>query len=165
MPGTRTAGTVDGTPPFQRAAFSLMDSTEDVRTISIQLPPGATAAQIETIATQLQSLTNATLFKVEVIDVYGSAPDAGNALEEVHISVFDNVVILLKDQLNHSQNFFVPAPIADLQPTTGDTPVTAELLALGLALVTAMEMGTTDDWQTVSARYTERREKNQRTFM
>src|ERR1041384_1303111 len=160
MPGTRTAPAVDGTPPFQRATFSLIDSTEDIRSISIQLPPGATAAQIQAIATQLQDLTNASLYRVEVNAVYDSAPDPGNALEEVHISVFDNVVILLKDQLNHSLNFFVPAPVTDLQPADSDTPDTTELLALGIALTAALEQGTTDDWQNVSARYTERREKN-----
>lgn len=164
MPGTRTAPTVDGTPPFQRASYSLIDASEDVRTISIQLPVGATAAQIEAIGTQLQDLTNASLFQIEVNQVYGSQPDPGNALEAVHLSVFDNVVLLLKDQLNHSQNFFVPAPVTDLQPADSDTPVVSEILALGIALTAGLEQGTTDDWQLVSLRYTERREKNQRVF-
>lgn len=165
MPGTRTAPTVDGTPPFQYASYQFIDSTEDVRSVGVQLPPGATAAQIEAIGVQLQALSNASLFKITVQAVYGSTPDVGNALAAVHISVYDNVVVLFKDQLNHSQDIFVVAPIADLQPTDSDTPVPAELTALILAVTNGLEQGTTDDWQAVSARYTERREKNQRTYI
>lgn len=165
MPGTRTAGTVDGTPPFQRVSYSFVDASEDIRSIAIQLPPGSTAAQIEAIGAQLQLLTNASLFKIEVTASYASAPDAGNAIEELHESVFDNVAMLLKDQVNHSQNFFVPAPILDLVPADSDTPIGLELVALVLALTAALEQGTTDDWQAVSARYTERREKNQRVLI
>lgn len=165
MPGTSTAPTVDGTPPFQHVSFSFIDSSEDIRSIAIQLPPGATAAQIQAIANQLQSLSNASLFKVSVTASYSSIPDVGNAEPEVHMSVYDNVVVLFKDQLNHSQDIFIPAPTTDLQPTDTDTPDSAELLALGVAVTAALEQGTTDDWQPVSARYTERREKNQRTFI
>lgn len=165
MPGTRTAPTVDGTPPYQTASYQFIDSSEDVRSVSIQFPPGTTAAQIEAVAAQLQLLTNASLFKVDVRAVYGSTPDVGNALAEVHMSVYDNVVVLFKDQLNHSQDIFVVAPITDLQPTDSDTPVGTELLALTLAVTAGLEQGTTDDWQAVSARFTERREKNQRTYI
>lgn len=165
MPGTRTAPAVDGTPPFQQASYQFIDSTEDIRSITIQLPPGATAAQIEAIGTQLQAKSNASLYKIEVKAVYASTPDVGNALPEVHISVYDNVVVLFKDQLNHSQDIFVLAPITALQPDDSDTPVGTQLLALTLAVTAALEQGTTDDWQAVSARYTERREKNQRTFI
>lgn len=165
MPGDRTAPAVNGTPPFQRVSFSFVDASEDIRSIALQLPPGSTAAQIEAIATQLQALTNASLFKVEVTASYASSPDAGEALAELHESVYDNVAMLLKDQVNHSQNFFVPAPILDLVPADSDTPIGLELLALILALTAALEQGTTDDWQAVSARYTERREKNQRVLI
>lgn len=165
MPGTRTAPVVDGTPPYQYAGYKFIDSTEDVRTIGIQLPPGTTATQINAIGTQLQALSNASLFRIEVKQVYDSTPDVSQALAEVHISVFDNVVILYKDQLNHSLDLFVPAPITDLQPTDSDTPVGTELTALTLAVTAGLEQGTTDDWQAVSARFTERREKNQRTYI
>lgn len=165
MAGTRTAPTVDGTPPFQTASYSFIDASEDIRSVSIQLPPGSTAAQIEAIGNQLQLLSNASLYKVEVKAVYGSTPDVGNADAVVHMSVYDNVVVLFKDQLNHSQDIFVLAPITDLQPTDSDTPDGTELLALGIAVTNALEQGTTDDWQAVSARYTERREKNQRTYI
>jgi len=165
MPGTRTAGTVDGTPPFQRVSFAFIDATEDIRSVSIQVAAGATAAQINAIANQLQLHSNASLYKITVEAVYDSQPDPGNALDEVHISVFDNVVVLFKDQENHSQDIFIVAPTTDLQPANSDTPDTTELLALGVAVTAALEEGTTDDWQAVSARFTERREKNQRTFM
>lgn len=165
MPGTRTAPTVDGTPPYQQVGYQFIDSTEDIRTISVQFPPGTTAAQIEAVATQLQALSNASLFNIEVKAAYKSNPDVGNALAAVHISVYDNVVVLFKDQLNHSQDIFVVAPITDLQPDDSDTPVAAELTALILAVTNGLEQGTTDDWQAVSARFTERREKNQRTYI
>ena len=165
MPGTRTAPTVSGTPPFQQASYQFIDHTEDVRSISIQFPPGTTAAQINSVGTALQSHSNASLFKIEVKQVYGSTPDVGNALPEVHISVYDNVVVLFKDQLNHSQDVFVLAPTEDLQPDDTDTPVGGELTSLILAVTAGLEQGTTDDWQAVSARFTERREKNQRTYI
>jgi len=165
MPGTRTAPTVDGTPPYQNASFTFIDHTEDVRSISLQFPPGTTAAQIDSVGTALQARSNASLFKIEVKQIYGSTPDVGNALAEVHISVYDNVVVLFKDQLNHSQDLFVPAPTTALQPDDSDTPIGSALTAIILAVTAGMEQGTTDDWQAVSARFTERREKNQRTYI
>lgn len=165
MPGTRTAPTVNGTPPYQNVSFQFIDSTEDIRSVSIQLPPDATAAQIEAIAVALQAKSNASLFNIEVKAAYTSAPDVGNALAAVHISVYDNVVVLFKDQVNHSQDIFVLAPITSLQPTDSDTPDGTQLTALILAVTTALEEGTSDDWQAISARFTERREKNQRTFI
>jgi len=165
MPGTRTAPTVDGTPAFQNVSFQFIDSTEDIRSVSVQFPPGTTAAQIEAIAIALQAKSNASLYNIEVTAKYSSAPDVGNALPEVHISVYDNVVVLFKDQVNHSQDIFVLAPITTLQPDDSDTPVGTQLTALILAMTAALEQGTTDDWQAISARFTERREKNQRTFI
>jgi len=165
MAGTRTAPTVDGTPPWQNVSFQFIDSSEDIRSVSIQFPPGTTAAQIEAVAAALQTRSNASLFNIEVKAAYASAPDAGNADPVVHLSVFDNVVMLFKNQLNQSQNIFIVAPTTDVQPTGSDTPDTTELIPLGLVVVNALEMGTTDDWQVISARYTERREKNQRTYM
>lgn len=165
MAGVRSAPTVDGTPPFQTASFQFIDASEDIRSISIQFPPGTTAAQIEAVATQLQALSNASLFNIEVKAAYKSNPDVSNADGVVHLSVYDNVVVLFKDQLNHSQDIFVLAPTVDLQPTDTDTPVATELTALILAVTNGLEQGTTDDWQAVSARFTERREKNQRTYI
>lgn len=165
MPGTRTAPAVDGTPPYVYVGYKFIDATEDVRTIGIQLPSGATAAQIESIGTQLQALSNASLFSIEVKQIYASVPDVGNALAAVHISVYDNVVMLLKDQENHSQDLFIVAPTTALQPDDSDTPDGTALTALILAATAALEEGTTDDWQAVSARFTERREKNQRTYI
>jgi len=165
MAGVRTAPTVDGTPPWQNVSFAFIDSSEDKRSISGQFPPGTTAAQIEAIAAALQTRSNASLYEVRVTAAYSSQPDVGNADAVAHISVFDNVVMLFKDQANHSQDFFIPAPTTDVQPTDSDTPDTTELLPLGLVITNALEQGTTDDWQVISARYTERREKNQRTYM
>lgn len=165
MAGTRTAPAIDGTPPWQNVSFHFIDNTEDSRAISGQFPPDTTAAQIEAIAAALQTRSNASLYRVDVTSSYSSQPDPGNADPVVHLSVYDNVVLLFKDQLNHSQNFFIPAPTEAVQPDNSDTPDTAQLLALGIVIVNALEEGTTDDWQVISARFTERREKNQRTFM
>lgn len=165
MAGTRTAPTVDGTPPWQNVSFMFIDASEDSRAISGQFPPGTTAAQIEAIAAALQTRSNASLYRVDVTASYASQKDPGNADPVVHLSVYDNVVMLFKDQENHSQDFFIPAPTTEVQPDGSDTPDTTELLALGIVIVNALEQGTTDDWQVISARFTERREKNQRTFM
>lgn len=165
MAGTRTAPVVDGTPPFQRASYRFIDASEDIRSIAIQFPAGTTAAQIEAIGNQLQALSNASLFAVEVTASYASQPDVSEADAVVHMSVYDNVVVLFKDDTNRSYDVFVPAPTAELQPTDTDTPVGTELTALILAVTSALEQGTTLDVQAVSARFTERREKNQRTFI
>lgn len=165
MPGTRTAPTVDGTPPYQVVSYQFIDASEDIRSVSVQFPPGTTPGQIEAIAAQLQSKSNASLFNIKVSAAYSSPPGAGNALEAVHLSVYDNVVVLFKDQLNHSQDIFIPAPIEALQPADSDTPDASQLTGLILVVTTALEEDTTDDWQAVSARFTERREKNQRTFI
>lgn len=165
MPGTRTAPAVNGTPSFSRVSVTLIDASGDIRTVSWQMGPGVTNAQIEAAVDNIQDYSNASMYKVEVSAVYNSAPQQTSALAEVYPSVYDNVVLLYKDALNNSENVFIPAPTTELQPSGSDTPDTTVLAGIRASFAATMNGTGSAGWTPISARFTERREKNQRIFI
>ena len=165
MPGTRTAPTVNGTPTFSRVSVRMIDASQDIRSVAWQLGLGATNAQIEAAVDNIQDYSNASMFQIEVTAVYNSAPAVTNALAEVYPSVYDNVVLLYKDALNNSQNIFIPAPTTDLQPSGSDSPDPVTLALIRASFAATMNGTGTAGWAPISARFSERREKNQRIFI
>lgn len=165
MPGTRTAPAVDGTPLYDKLAIHYVDASGDTRSDSLQIDPTATNAQIESLVNLIQAQSNASIYKVERTAAYSSNAQPASALAEVYPSVYDNVVLLFKTPMNQSQNTFIPAPDADIMPTDSDVPDVVALLPLRLAWQAVLEGTGTVDWQSVSARFTERREKNQRVLI
>jgi hypothetical protein len=156
---TRTAPTVDGSPSYVAASFRLIDASGDKRSFQLKLPAAATAAQIEAVAASLAAATNASLYAVEVTEAYAGAINAGNASEVVHESVYDNIVILFKDTsgVPVSQNGFIPAPNSALVEPGDDIDTSNALYtAFRDAVATALAGG----YAAITARYTERREKN-----
>jgi hypothetical protein len=115
MAGTRTApllhdGTSDQTPNYKSLSISMIDYTGDQRTETIKVDAAATLTQLEAIVAALQAITNATVYKVIVGDVYSSVGSAANAGENVWENIQDNVVALYKDNQDNAFNSFVPAP-------------------------------------------------------
>jgi len=165
MPGTASAPTVDGTPLYDRVSVHYVDASGDIRSDTIQIDPGTTDAQIQTMVGLIQGNSNASIYKVERTAVYASAPNPTNAVSAVYPSVYDNVVLLFKTLLNQSQNIFIPAPDEDIMPADSDSPDTAALIPTVVAIINVLEGTGTTDWSGVSARFTERREKNQRVLL
>lgn len=161
MPGTRTAPAVDGTPLYDNLSIHYVDASGDTRSDTLQIDPTATNAQIETLVNLIQAQSNASIYKVERKAVYNSNPLPSSALAEVYPSVYDNVVLLWKTPTNQSQNSFIPAPDSDIMPPDSDVPDIAALTPLTLAWANVLQGTGSVDWQAVSARFTERREKNQ----
>jgi len=153
--GTRTAPAVNGTGSYKRVSISYIDYTGNVRTTSDDFPQATTALQIEAYVAAEQALSKASIYKVEVSEVYNSVGDSSNALEEVNPSVYDNVVFLAKTAANLSKNFYILAPdeAAFIDTTDQIDPANTEIAALMTAWLAAAGAG----WSIVSARFSERR--------
>jgi len=155
----RTAPAVNGTPTFRKASLRWIDASGDLRADSIQVPSGATDAQIEAFGEAIADISNASLYAVEVTDVYNSVADKDDAVDAPKDSVYDNLVVLAKTATNLSQRMFIPAPEGDIF-VAGTDQIDPTSVDLGLAFTAFLALvgGTYD---IVSARYTERREINE----
>lgn len=151
---TRTAPTVNGTPTFKQISLTFYDYTGEQRTDSYLVDADATDAEVEAIAAAAQALSNGTLWRIKVGDVYNSVGDSSNADEEVWEDVKTNVVILIKDSMQNGQDWYVPAPINGLfvEGTEEIDPANAALATL-LAAILAVRTG----FSVVSGRFTQRR--------
>lgn len=156
MPGTRTAPTVDGTPNWKVVSVTLYDHTGEQRTDSYYFDADSTAAEIEAFVVALQDVTNGTIWKVGVTDLYNSIGDSSNAIEEVWEDADTNVVLLAKSPtVVQGMDFYIPAPINAmfLEGTNEIDPANADLAAFMTAIL-AMKAG----YSFVSARLTSRRD-------
>lgn len=155
----RTAPAVNGTPQFRKVSFRWIDASGDKRSDSLQVPAGATDAQIEAMAVALAAASNASLYAVVPEAWYNSTPDKSDAVDAPKDSVYDNMVALAKTVANASQRTFIPAPIADIFQTGTDqpNPASTELAAVLTAFLALVGAG----YSVVSLRYTERREINE----
>lgn len=152
---TRTAPTVDGTVTYKVVSITMYDYTGEQRTDSYKIDAGATNIQIEAMVATLQALTNGTIWRVRVQDVYNSVGDPTNADEVVWEESTSNIVLLAKDAQDNSENFFVPAPNNGLF-VEGTENIDPANIALGgfLTAVLAVKAG----FSFVSARFTSRRD-------
>lgn len=152
---TRTAPTVDGSPTFKKVSVTLYDYTGEQRTDSYQLDAAATDVQIEAFIAGLQAISNGTIWRASVGDVYNSVGDPSNADEEVWEEGSSNLVLLAKNATNASQDWYVPAPSNDLflEGTENIDPTNVDLGTLMTAIL-ALRSG----FSFVSARFTSRRD-------
>lgn len=153
MPGTRTAPTVDGNIQYKSVSIAMYDYTGERRSVSFKVDAAATDAQVEALVSSFQVMTNATIFRVTVGDVYNSVGDSSNAIEEVWEDVDTNIVLLAKDALDQSKNCFIPAPVNDAfienteQINPGYVPL-ANVITNWLAMITG--------YSVVSGRFSQR---------
>lgn len=152
---TRTAPTIDGSPTFLNVSVTLYDYTGEQRTDSYQLDADSTAIEIEAFVAALQAVTNGTIWRVTVGEVYNSVGDPSNADEDVWENANDNVVLLAKDSSNNGINFFIPSPVDEMfvEATENIDPTNAALAALMTAIL-PMKAG----FSFVSARFTHRKQ-------
>jgi len=151
--------TVNGTPTYKLVSLHYIDASGDVRSDSLQVPTAATNAEIQAYADASGDLSNGSLYKVEVSEVYNSVPDKSDATDAPKDSVYDNLVFLAKDATNASKRTFIPAPLASLFVAGTDEIDPASVpLGVYLTAVLALVAGT---YSITQARYTERREINE----
>jgi hypothetical protein len=161
MAGTRSAPAVNGTPSFKRVRIAYLDFSGDARSVSWQIDATATDAEIEAVVAQSQLVTYASIYEVEVSDVYWSLGLQGNAdstPDAQTASVHDNIVLMFQNAVRSVQRFFQPAPINTLFEPASDRPDITALTDLYVAVDTTLK-GT---YTLASARYTERREMNEK---
>lgn len=150
---SRTVPTINGTPTFRKLSITMYDYTGDQRTESYMIDSDASDAEIEAIVDALQTITNGTIWRVEVGDVYNSVGDSSNADEVVWENIKTNVVLLAKTATNVSQDWYVPAPNNDLfiEGTEEIDPTNTDLAAYMTAIL-AVRTG----YSFVSGRFTHR---------
>lgn len=153
----RSAPTIDGTPNYRTVSLRLIDVSGDKRAVSFEVGIAVADALIEALVAAYAAVTNAVVYAVLVQDQYYSAAVASNAVQAEENSVYDNIVILAKSDTNDSEELFIVAPERSLFIGDTDNPDATALATL----IAAWEAILTGSKVAVSARFTERREKNQ----
>jgi hypothetical protein len=160
------APTVDSAAPTQvQLSVRMIDVSGDLRTVSVK---GAIAdmtdANINTFVTAIAAATNASVYEVQVTQLFSSLASPGNALDaSKSSSVYDNVVLQNKNALGDSINGFIPAPISNLFETDIDGNVTDNVDAAATEytdVATALEALLPAGFSNTGVRYSERREVN-----
>lgn len=162
--GTRTAGTVDGTGTYRLVSFHLIDASGDKATVSWRVPVTVINSEIEAAAAAYQAVTQASLYKITVAEIYGSVEDQNNAQNDQRDSVYDRLGILVRDAAANADNLPVLAPEADTMLADADEfdPTSTFLptwFTTGLALLNG-GAGGSGTFGVISARYSERSEIN-----
>jgi len=158
----RSAPTVDGTPNLKKVSMTFVDRSNDQRTVSQYIESTATAAQIEGLVVAAAAASNGNIFRVEVSDVYNAPKVSSQALAAEENSVFDNVVLLMKESDNPAgMDAFLPAPVRAV--FVGDSDNIDNTAALYTAWRDAAVLVGLGTLVPISVRYTERREKNEAT--
>lgn len=160
---TRTAPTIaDGTQNITKASFRFIDNRGDLRTVTVEAEDGVgLIANVEAVSAALAAGSNANLYSVKISYEWASTASASAANNDPMESVYDNVVINYKDiTINKQQSTYIPAPLSAIVGD-GDKVVTTNVLytAVRGAYETLIGLSYTP----VTARFTERREKNDST--
>lgn len=142
--------------------MTFVDRSNDQRSVSLYLEGAATDAQVEAAVAAAAAASNANIFRVEVSDIYDSPKLASQALAAEENSVYDNVVLLMKESGNpNGTDAFLPAPVRAIFVGDSDNVLnTAPLYTAWRDAIVLIALGTVVP---ISVRYTERREKNQAT--
>jgi hypothetical protein len=160
MPGTRTAPAITGAASFIEVSLRWIDAVGDVRSDASLIDAAATDIQIEAVAADMQTGSNASLYAVRKTEVYEGAKAKSNALAAVRESVQSNIVYHSKDTGRDDRRAFIPAPLAAL--FLAGTEVPDEGDAVIVAIMLAWENAWAGTFAGVSLRFTERREINEK---
>lgn len=160
MPGTRTAPAITGAPTFLEISLRWIDAVGDVRSDSSIIDAAATDIEIEAVAADMVSGSNASLYAVRVTEVFEGAKAKSNALSAVRESAQDNIVYHAKDTGRVDRRSFVPAPLQALFVTDTETPDESD--AVIVAIMAAWDAVWKGTFAGVSLRFTERRDINEK---
>lgn len=139
MPGTRTAPDVTTTASWRKVRYAMIDANGDKKSNSIIVGSAVTNIAIETFLDETQLRSNASLYEVEISDVFNGTSLKSNALSAVYLPIEDLILYSIKAGVNTNQYVYLPAPIASQVISGTDTPDTtalADWFASVLALAT-----------------------------
>jgi len=174
MAGTRTAPDLTGTATALQLTLHFIDDSGDIWSEAHLIPIASTPAQREAYVDTMQLSSGASIYKIDVESQFGTdgLADPTNAEPDADLlksrSVFDGVNITLKhttDPEKKNKVVRVPAPIATIMQVDGEYVSdqidvnSVELVNLMAATVAMFGAG----WAVAWARYTERKEINQKT--
>lgn len=161
MAGTRTAGTVDGTPNAKKVSLHWIDKSGEKRSDTAYFDEAATDAEIEAYVAAAQALSNSSLYKVQVSLVYEGAASSSNAAQAIFEDVAQNLVWQAKLPASaFSLRTFIPSPVQAVTMVGGNSeepdPATTEMAAYQAALLAVLPVG----YGLVGVRFTQRRDIN-----
>lgn len=161
MPGTRTAPDVDGSPDFLQLSFSWIDYVGDRYTCSfLASGTAATPAEIEALGDVLQAASNASLWRIQVIQDYQGQMLKSNALEEVWNDAEDVAVIHYKNPTTRADLYVnFPAPLDDMFVEGTEQVDTADVLFTNILAAVAAVVPT--GFNPATVRFSKHREVNQ----
>lgn len=156
--GTRTAPTIDGTPSSKIVSYSFIDVVKDIRTESFVVPGTATSLQIEALIAAIAADSCASLFEVQVKEVYSGARLVSNATADGKYSADDKMYITIRDSaLRVTRRLYVPAPVAELFDANSETVITTPLIFTNLTDAITPLLGS---FQFSTVAFVERKESN-----
>lgn len=163
MPGTRTAPTVNGTTTHKLVSVRYIDNSGDKKADNYIVPAAATDIQIEALIAALQAGTNASIYEVQVTQLYSGAADKNNGLNAGRSpSIHDYMYFTAKSTNpdNKAKRALVPAPLEVLFVPNSDTldPTSAEIVAVLTAWTALLGAG----WDVAWGSYTESTETNEK---
>jgi len=157
---TRTAPTVDGAPALKRVSLGWIDDDGDMKSYSFYCDGASTAAEIEGYADSIVPASNASLWSIEVSEVYEGIAIKSNADSAPEDSVQDVILVTYKNPTT-KQTFrsYVPAPKTAMLVTGSEVVDTADaLFTAWLAGVSAILPA---GYSPVTARFNKHREINE----
>jgi len=158
MAGTRTAGTVDGTPNKVVVSLGVIDASGDKYSDSVVLTAVPLDADIEAYVAAYQAVTQASVYSVNVQLNYEGDADPDNAETAQRNSAKDGINLLWKDfAALKTQSTRVVAPIPEVMQGNQDIPLLS-FLAMTTYIAETGDLLTAYALQ--SAQYTERRERS-----
>lgn len=171
MPGTRTAPTVGAEPSIYKVTFRMIDTTGDYRSLTVPVIQDSgtpvTYADVygaaETVATNLQAASNASLYEVKVTGEYVGIRSSANALSDLYPSVDDRLVLGFADPLRaQSISPGVMAPLgAIFNGTSVPDPTNAVLTTLVNSIAALLNQSAQAAFSIRSFKLTERRDINE----
>lgn len=142
MPGTRSAPTVNGTPTKTVLSMSFYDADEGDTTVSFQIDPAATDAEIEALVVAAQAGSNASIYDVSVSQVYQGIGLASNALADDYVSVKDAVRFSNKQLASGAYiRAYLPAPLGNMVYNGTVVVGDAQYIAWRDAVITVLPSG------------------------
>lgn len=166
---TRTATTVNGTPLYKQISVRTIDASGDKASDVVVADPTVTNAEIEAFIVAYAAATNASIYRVEVVDVYSGQEDAGNATNAVHSGVQEVINFLARSDTDDrlSQRATLRAPLVAMFQSESDIVVIDNPLyeAWYLAVTNMFNGGAAGagDYSSRSTKYSERKGANNAT--
>lgn len=159
MAGLRTAPTIDGLALVKIISVRYIDFTGDKRAVSIRTDAAVTDVQIEAMVAASVPGSNASIYEVQVTEVYSGVALKGNADEAVWENVNDNIVLQFKDPvLGVSLRNYLPSP-SETWFTDGTDFVDADNAEF-IAWKNATDVVMPTDYFPVGVRFTPRKDNN-----